>query len=172
MSLSTFSFSTPRLDAAALLSEVITPAFAQSLAGLLTARVKQHLPPDIQAVSDINSATRWLRAILQEADFLALSERDSGALVGFLLLYCDVNSEQKRALRLGYVIGEQWQGRGYASEMLAGLVETCRAHRDIVSLSGGAEADNVGSIRVMEKNGFVHESVSEGGTVFLTRHFC
>ncbi|MBV7298694.1 GNAT family N-acetyltransferase [Enterovibrio paralichthyis] len=171
MSHATLSFSTPRLEAAALLSATVPPAFAGELAGLLTPAVKQHLPPDIQAVSDANAATRWLKAIREDADFLAVTERESHTLVGFILLYSEVNTDQMLDLRLGYVIGEPWQGRGYASEMLAGLVDACHAAGNIASLSGGAEVENVASIRVLEKNGFVRDSEPSGGTVFLTRHF-
>ncbi len=106
MSHSTLSFSTPRLEAAALLSATVPPAFAGELAALLTPAVKQHLPPDIQAASDAHAASRWLKATREEADFLAVTERESHTLVGFILLYSEVNTDQMLNLRLGYVIGE------------------------------------------------------------------
>ncbi|OEE68748.1 GNAT family N-acetyltransferase [Enterovibrio norvegicus FF-33] len=178
MSLSQIYFSTPRLTVAA-----ITPQSAaiETLVGeltlILTPSVKQHLPPDIQPVNDEKSARKWLLNVMGESTFVTILASDSGALIGFFLLYEEKEANGKSAIRLGYAVGEHAQGLGYASEMIAGLVAWCRDSGFIASLSGGAEANNLASIRVLEKNGFVQESNAEHNegeqrTVFLSRTFC
>mmetsp|Transcript_18083 Transcript_18083/g.33682 ORF Transcript_18083/g.33682 Transcript_18083/m.33682 type:complete len:88 (-) Transcript_18083:963-1226(-) len=59
-------------------------------------------------------------------------------------------------LRLGYMLAENAWGKGYASEIVAGFVEWCHK-RDIKSISGGVEPDNVASRRVLDKCGFIAE---------------
>ena len=176
------SFKTPRLTAAALSSNALPQAknaMSRQLATILTADVKRHLPPYIQAVSDAESALQWLEQTLEESQFIAIRSSEDDALVGFFLLYVEVDALRERqphyapryALRLGYVVAETFQGKGMASEMIAGLVTWCRASGVVSSLSGGAEVDNLPSIKVLEKNGFVREENDEfhqGNTVFLT----
>ena len=175
------SFQTPRLTAAALSSNALPhakTAMSAQLAAILTADVKRHLPPDLQAVSDAESALQWLEQALEESQFIVIRSSDDDALVGFFLLYVEVDALRERqaryALRLGYVVAEAFQGKGMASEMIAGLVSWCCASGVVSSLSGGAEADNLPSIKALEKNGFVREGNDEfhqGNTVFLTLMF-
>ncbi|MEI8610890.1 GNAT family protein [Enterovibrio sp. Hal110] len=177
------AFQTPRLTAAALSSSALPHAkstLSTELATLLTSNVKRHLPPDLQAVSDTESALCWLEQTLEDCQFVALRLADDDALVGFFLLYVEVNAQrggQPRlasphySLRLGYVVAETFQGQGLASEMVEGLITWCQTSGVVSSLSGGAEADNLPSIKVLEKNGFVRERNDEfhqGNTVFLT----
>ena len=59
-------------------------------------------------------------------------------------------------LRLGYALSEQYWGRRYATELVHALVEKCRHSAGrIVSISGGVARDNLGSIKVLQKSGFV-----------------
>lgn len=76
---------------------------------------------------------------------------------------CD-SSEAARPrseLRLGYLIVESRWGRGYATELLQGLVEWVRIapFRRIVA---GVASDNVASKRVLEKSGFVRHGEANG----------
>ncbi|KKD61363.1 hypothetical protein RN22_06090 [Grimontia sp. AD028] len=172
MMLSHLQFSTPRLDVAALSSGSETSDnLAKELAALLTPAVKQHLPPDIQSVNDAQSAVVWLQQALTESTFLAVTERNSQSLAGFILLYAEINTDGLLDLRLGYVVSEELQGKGLASEMLQGLVSWCQQSSKVATLSGGAEENNLASIRVLEKNGFVRDGETLKGTVYLTRTF-
>ena len=178
MSFPNVSFQTPRLTATALSFNALPHAknaMSAQLAAILTSDVKRHLPPDLQAVSDTGSALQWLEQTLEECQFVAICSLDDDALVGFFLLYVEVDalseSQPRYALRLGYVVAETFQGKGMASEMIAGLISWCSASGVVSSLSGGAEVDNLPSIKVLEKNGFVRERNDEfpqGNTVFLT----
>nr|WP_275040963.1 GNAT family N-acetyltransferase [Grimontia indica] len=72
---------------------------------------------------------------------------------------------------MGYVVSERLQRKGLASEMLQGLVSWCQQSGKVATLSGGAEENNLASVRVLEKNGFVRDGETIKDTVFLTRTF-
>ena len=57
-------------------------------------------------------------------------------------------------VHLGYVLAESAWGQGLGSELVEGFVEWCRGERQIRSLIGGVAADNLASVRILEKNGF------------------
>lgn len=55
---------------------------------------------------------------------------------------------------IGYGMVEPEWGQGYGTEAVAGLVEICRAHGGVTVINADTDLDNVGSQRVLEKNGF------------------
>jgi RimJ/RimL family protein N-acetyltransferase len=76
-----------------------------------------------------------------------------------------LHSVHKRA-EITYVIGErEYWGRGAASFAICSLVEKARTIYDLNKLYAGLSSENIGSKRVLEKNGFVLEGVRK-------RHLC
>jgi RimJ/RimL family protein N-acetyltransferase len=73
-----------------------------------------------------------------------------------ILLDEDQEDEDKTEVRLGYLLAESVWGRGLASELIHGFIEWCRT-AGITSIVGGVERDNVPSMRVLKKNGFVRK---------------
>jgi RimJ/RimL family protein N-acetyltransferase len=55
---------------------------------------------------------------------------------------------------IGYGMVEPEWGNGYGTEAVAGLVEVCRAHGGVSAVNADTDLDNIGSQRVLEKNGF------------------
>jgi len=86
-------------------------------------------------------------------------ERESGALVGRVTLANVVRGAWQNAT-LGYFVGEQWGGRGYATwavrEALAFAFGWANLHR----VQAAVMPRNRASIRVLEKNGFRHEGLA------------
>lgn len=81
------------------------------------------------------------------------------------------------ALELGYWIARDWRGRGYASEAVAGCLETARAlgARRIVA---GHFLDNPASGRVLDRAGFARTGelaptpcLARGGMAVLARRY-
>ena len=64
-------------------------------------------------------------------------------------------------MRLGYVVAESVWGRGFATELVAGLVEWSRSEPSIRTISAGVAPTNEASIRVLDKNGFLLSAVSD-----------
>lgn len=125
------------------------------VAAMMTEPVTRSLPPQWQGAYDEQRATEWIAARNLEGPTLLVADRSSGEALGLVILFeiesCDTSSVD---VRLGYLLAESAWGRGLASELIAGLVEWCRAAGRVRSLTGGVATDNPASMRVLEKNGF------------------
>lgn len=56
--------------------------------------------------------------------------------------------------QLGYRIGEPWQGRGLATRAVAQVLQHARQTLGLWRIEAVARAGNLGSLRVLERNGF------------------
>ncbi len=72
-------------------------------------------------------------------------------------------------VRVGYVIAEEFWGRGFASELVGGLVRWCQDRTDVASIVGGVANKHPASARVLSKNGFVADSMTENETLYRLR---
>jgi RimJ/RimL family protein N-acetyltransferase len=143
------------LNAEVLLSED-KDALVNTVLRLLTPAVVKPLPNDWQGITTANKALEWLRLRLAECELQAIALRSSAEVIGFVFVYHQGDDEH----HIGYLLGEAFWGRGYASEVLLGLVEYYRAGLTDCTLLAGVEAGNGASIRVLEKCGF---GLNDGG---------
>jgi len=58
---------------------------------------------------------------------------------------------------IGYHIGKEYTGKGYATEVVRLFLPDIMKYLDITKIYGLCHADNIASCRVLEKNGFVLE---------------
>jgi RimJ/RimL family protein N-acetyltransferase len=66
----------------------------------------------------------------------------------------------RKSAELGYWLGESYWGKGLASEAVKLVVKHGFEHFDIERIFAAAFEYNIGSIRVLEKNGFVKEGIA------------
>ncbi|MFW5500400.1 MULTISPECIES: GNAT family N-acetyltransferase [unclassified Maridesulfovibrio] len=86
----------------------------------------------------------------------AICEKDSGRHVGNIKMG-PLNSIHSYA-EIGLLIGEkQCWGKGYGSEAIGLVLEYAFKNLNIHRLTAGAYANNLGSIKAFEKNGFIIE---------------
>ena len=121
----------------------------RDLERLLAPAVLSGLPPSLDPHP--HGIPAWITARAAEADILLLHLRESDDAVGFLILA--PGGGISRTLHLGYVIGRDHWGRGYAGEAVLGLVDALEPLFPI-ELRAGVAASNRASIRVLEKAGF------------------
>ena len=117
----------------------------RNLRVLLSPAVLAPLPPSMQLV---RSATlhRWIEDRNAESDVYSVVTKADNKLIGLLILaFTDA-----RTVHLGDLLAEESWGKGYASELVQGLVGTSAGHL----LVGGVAADNPASARVLIKAGF------------------
>ena len=132
---------------------------------ILTPKVTQSLPPQWQGTYSLERARNWIKERDEEGVTLIIVEKSNQnakstqTAIGFVILFEDATGKN---LRLGYLLAESVWGKGYASELIQGFVEWCKDN-DISSITGGVEADNIASRRVLEKNGFICESDANEG---------
>ncbi|NNE87342.1 MAG: GNAT family N-acetyltransferase [Silicimonas sp.] len=152
MGIAAISFETARLQAVAV--TVPTAEFVRDLDAILTQDVLAHVPPPLRHVS---SASDWIATRLQESDVLQINEISSGKSIGLILL-----ARFGDDVHLGYLLGKDVWGKGYASEMLQGLLPELRKS-GACRVIGGVSKDNPASARVLVKSGFKPGKDSDDG---------
>lgn len=170
-------FETERLAVGSWQHQVANPqseqSFAKAVVDVLTPEVTKALPEGWQGIDSVDKAMKWMEDRAKESAFLTVQLLPSQDVVGFVFLYESMATDHWIDLRLGYLLSQSVWGQGLGSELIKGLVEWCEKAGDIQTISGGVEIENVGSIKVLEKNGFVislQESQPED-TIFLERKF-
>jgi RimJ/RimL family protein N-acetyltransferase len=121
---------------------------------LLTPAVTSSLPSEWQNITTYEEASNWLQKRIEESSFLSIKLESNNEIIGFVFLYDDKTKQQQLDLHIGYLLGEAYWANGFGSELVKGLVTWACLDKHIHSLVGGVEVDNIGSIKVMEKNGF------------------
>ncbi|WP_337000937.1 MULTISPECIES: GNAT family N-acetyltransferase [unclassified Microbacterium] len=116
-------------------------------------------PPLTLADVEQRIATTWSNTVFtREGDAVALAveERESGALVGDVVLFW--RSETDRCGEVGYIFDPGAGGRGYATEAVAALLalgfDGLGLHRIVARL----DERNTSSARVAERLGFRREA--------------
>ena len=152
----------------------------QAVLGILTAKASLGLPDDWQGIDNEEKAESWLTELLNHSELSLVSLKEvaetgeteekgeSKQSIGLLVLHRDDPAYQ--VWQLGYVFAESHWGKGYATELLQGLILNLanvslseRPH----ALLAGVEADNLASIRVLEKCDFHRlDKHHSGSTLF------
>jgi len=127
---------------------------AKAVSAILTPRVTQSLPEEWRGEYPEDRAAKWVEDLDQEAVILLVLGRPTKNVIGLMILFESDDEQSGRSVRIGYMLAENAWGKGYATELLQGLIGWCRT-MEVSSIIGGVERDNVASRRVMEKNGFV-----------------
>jgi RimJ/RimL family protein N-acetyltransferase len=86
-----------------------------------------------------------------------------GVLIGDLGLNLHENLMQAE---LGYTLATEYQGIGYASEAVLGLLEHLFVERELHRVSAEADARNTASVRLLERVGFTREGLRLSNTWF------
>lgn len=156
------SFETSRLSVGEWHSIPLPPG--RDLAGvvveIMTEATTRSLPPAWRGNYTVKRARAWIAKLDEESAVFLVTYRESDEPVGLLILFESVGDGHPASidLRLGYLFKESVWGRGFASEIVAGLVDWCRSQPSIRSISGGVAQDNAASARVLAKNGFTAQT--------------
>jgi RimJ/RimL family protein N-acetyltransferase len=133
------------------------------VATILTEPVTRSLPDSWHGTFTPDRARAWIKERDREGTTLLVAESGTGNPVGLVILF-EVSLANGIEVRVGYFLAEASWGKGFATELVEGLVRWCRAQTGIQSLAGGVARDNPASKRVLEKNGFLlSESEGDGG---------
>lgn len=111
-------------------------------------------------------ARAWIDERDRESPTCLVVDRESGQPVGLLILFevpLDIGTVD---VRIGFVLAERVWGRGYATELVAGLVEWARAQLPVATLTGGVATSNPASARVLTRNGFDSIGIDHDQEVF------
>jgi len=129
---------------------------AEVVASMLTKGVTAVLPEQWRGSYTTERAVAWIAQRDAEATTLLAVTKREEVPVGLLVLN-ESAAQKDRGIevRIGYLLVEEHWGKGFATELVAGLVAWCRPQTEIMSLIAGVAHGNEASRRVLEKNGFV-----------------
>jgi ribosomal-protein-alanine N-acetyltransferase len=127
---------------------------AEKAVELLTPQVVNALPTDWQGIETPVQALSWLRNRLNESHLLAVNLKQSNEIIGFIFIHEREETKFLTTLNIGYLFGNSYWGKGYASEILSALVSHYKTKSNVSTLFAGVKTDNVTSIKVLEKCGF------------------
>ena len=152
------TFHTERLLIKSVKSQIVDDDSKRLYTGkvlqLLTPAVTSSLPADWQNITSYQEARKWWQQRIEESCLLSIQLKASDEIIGFVFLYDDETEQAQVNLHIGYLLGEAYWAKGYGSELINGLVNWTYLDKNIRSLVGGVEINNIASIKVMEKNGF------------------
>lgn len=131
------------------------------IAGMLTPRTTAALPEHWHGDYSEPRAREWIAEQDLEGANLLVSSNWDGSPIGLLFLGQADGPAGGIEVRLGYLIDELSWRRGFASELVEGLIEWAEATPGIDALAGGVSRQNIASAQVLIKNGFVAVPTSE-----------
>ena len=146
-------------------------AFAELVSQLLSPEVTKDLPDSWQQVFTGADAKQWVEDRDEESNLLLIQNQSSKAIIGLMFLHESESDDSSVEVRLGYLIAQEHWGKGYATELIQGLVLWCKGIKKIKSISGGVESGNIGSIKVLERSDFKCISEANDPTLFFVYHF-
>jgi ribosomal-protein-alanine N-acetyltransferase len=120
--------------------------------------VNQHVEDD--NVTTIDEARELYEAFIRPRPFLfrlGMVLKDSGQLIGTIGFY-GINQEHKRAI-LGADLDPAHWGEGLATEAVLALVRYGFEVMELNRIEASADPDNIESIKLIERTGFVKEGV-------------
>lgn len=109
-------------------------------------------------------ANAFIQGAVSEADASNLAIEVDGEAAGAIGYVIGTDIERYSA-EIGYWLGEMHWGRGIATEALVLVTEHAFAAANLLRLFALPFADNAGSIRVLEKAGYVREAVLTSSSV-------
>ncbi len=104
-------------------------------------------PQSKEKVRDLLSG--WQKEGLQKTGVWCVESKNTGDFVGWVMLK-PTNSETPE---LGYMIRRQSWGHGYASELVAGLLNYAFKGLNLTRVVAVTSLQNTASVRVLEKSG-------------------
>lgn len=116
---------------------------------LFTPAVTQFLPPSFQQLSSDECIYNWLLSMANESK-LMLVQNEFKQPIGLIFAH----ESAPHMLQLGYLLGQQFWGKGYAFEMLTSYISYLSRETQVTSVLAGVSKENTASIALLNKLGF------------------
>ncbi|MCP4318377.1 MAG: GNAT family N-acetyltransferase [Hyphomicrobiales bacterium] len=132
--------------------------FKTELTPLLEPPVLKHLPPSLQLADGSDAVDAWIAALDAASCVHTVRSTDTSQLLGLLILAPLEEPDGTLTIHLGYLFSVGAWGKGYATELIRGLVAWCEDQPTDMWLLGGVEIKNSLSAAVLQKAGFVRSA--------------
>ena len=131
-----------------------------ALPAILTPAVVENLPSYFQGIDSIAAAEKWLANMLNECRLLMVQSQHQD-VVGLLFIYTE-----NQDAHIGYLLAEQYWGRGLAFELLQGFINLASTQSHWHKLIAGVDESNTPSIKLLKKLAFEEQASQENGMLF------
>ncbi|MEZ8100985.1 GNAT family N-acetyltransferase [Vibrio bivalvicida] len=158
------SFTTARMHIVEIESQLSPQewhALLMRVPEILTPSVVENLPPYFHAISSTDLAQVWLDRMLSDSRLLQVKSA-ADEVIGFLFIH----AENQRDAHIGYLLAEEYWGKGLASELLKGFIQEVAMSELWNKLIGGVDHSNLASAHLLKKLGFVERDGDEGPVAF------
>ncbi|MCF2846831.1 GNAT family N-acetyltransferase [Pseudoalteromonas sp. ACER1] len=132
-----------------------------ALPAILTPAVVENLPSYFQGIDSIAAAEKWLANMLNECRLLMVQSQHQD-VVGLLFIYTE-----NQDAHIGYLLAEQYWGRGLAFELLQGFINLASTQSHWHKLIAGVDESNTPSIKLLKKLAFEEQASKENGMLFF-----
>ena len=135
-----------------------------ALENILTPNVLKDLPPSMQVDDTPNAISEWVDARAEESDVFVVRVTPKGDLCGLLILVKELEPDSVPTIHLGYLFAEEAWGNGYATEVIAGVLQAA-SNAAPLCFVGGVAKENAVSAHILRKLGFaLQPELSTGDT--------
>ena len=118
---------------------------------------RRFVPDEVyDSVEDVRAAIEFLMSRYESADgpfVYPVITNDSGKNIGYVQL-CKLELEEEGNWEIGYHIAKDFTGKDYATEAVKAFLPTMAKKLNIKEVYGICLAENLASVRVLEKCGF------------------
>ncbi|WP_191603414.1 GNAT family N-acetyltransferase [Marinomonas algicola] len=157
-----FTYQTSRLSVIEMFGGSQETETLVSIMQLLTPQVVANLPPHFANIDSLSDAQGWYEKMVTESRLFSIKLVGENTVIGFVFVFegNDANAH------IGYLLGELYWGKGYATEVLKGLIGFIEHENKIQRLIAGVDRNNLLSSRLLHKLGFVESASENSETLF------
>lgn len=156
------NYQTSRLTVTEVFSESDRPEILLRIPELFTTNVVENLPPYFANIKSPSDAQLWLEKILSEGQLLLVEHAETDTVIGFVFIFV----VQETHAHIGYLIGEQYWRKGYATELLKGFIGAAIKDNKWCKLIAGVDVGNNASSKLLINLGFIEQGQKDKGVIF------
>jgi len=158
----TFTYQTSRLSVVEVVSGTQETDILVSITKLLTPKVVESLPPYFRNINSLTDAQDWFNKMASESRLFMVMYPSTDMIIGFVFVFVENDVDA----HIGYLLGESYWGKGYATELLKGLIDFIKHENKIQRLIAGVATNNIVSSKLLHKLSFVKLASENNETVF------
>jgi RimJ/RimL family protein N-acetyltransferase len=162
MPILTFTYQTSRLSVVEVFSDTLEAEALVAITELFTPKVVENLPPYFRHINSLSDAQHWYEKMVSESRLFMVKKTDTNTIIGFIFVFVGSDADA----HIGYLLGEDYWGKGYATELLIGLIDFIKHEKIIKRFIAGVAINNIVSSRLLHKLGFVKCDNEKNETVF------
>lgn len=155
-------YKTSRLNVVEVVNADVNVEILSATVKLLTENVVENLPPNFHGVSTLTDAQHWFEKMVSDSRLFMVKHLEDNTIIGFVFL----STQDKADAHIGYLLGQCYWGKGFATEILYGLINFLKQGTELKQLIAGVAASNLVSSNLLIKVGFEKSSKDGEETTF------